>query len=65
MVYKNIFPLFLNKTTCQFTVWAPKAESVQLLLQGHDQPYDMHREKFGYGKSQLKTFHRVRGTIIS
>ncbi len=48
MIYKTVFPLYKNRNTCQFSIWAPKANSIQLLITGHDQPYDMHRQDYGY-----------------
>ncbi len=48
MIYKTIFPVFPDKTTCKFNVWAPKAKTLQLLITGHEQLYDMQRENFGY-----------------
>lgn len=54
MIYKTIFPLFIDKTACKFSVWAPKAKSLQLWIEGNEQPYDMHREEFGYWTSTVE-----------
>ncbi len=54
MIYKTVFPLFIDKTTCRFSVWAPKAETLHLIIIGHDQPHKMHREKFGYWNVAVK-----------
>ncbi len=48
MIYKTIFPTFLNKTTCRFRVWAPKAKSLQLIITGDNKHHDMKKEAFGY-----------------
>ncbi len=48
MMYKTLFPTFPEKTTCRFDVWAPKAKTLKLIIEGHDKPYEMKKEAFGY-----------------
>lgn len=33
---------------CEFTVWAPLSETVQLMLSGYEEPITMNRDEFGY-----------------
>lgn len=48
MIYKTVFPIFINNNTCRFCVWAPKAETLHLVIEGHEQPYKMQKEAFDY-----------------
>ena len=40
--------------TCLFTVWAPFADQVQLLIKGQDKPLDMVKDRFGYWEKEIK-----------
>lgn len=54
MIIKTIFPLFSENSTCQFSTWSSKANALRLLIEGHAEPYDMHREKFGFWTATVK-----------
>ena len=54
MIYKTVFPLFLNKDTVKFSVWAPGAKMLQLQILDKEHPYDMHREDFGYWTATIE-----------
>ena len=54
MTYKSIFPVFSDEGTCKFNVWAPKAKSVHLVLQGPEKTIVMNQQDFGYWSLQLE-----------
>jgi maltooligosyltrehalose trehalohydrolase len=47
MIYKTIFPAFIKQNKCVFNIWAPKAKSMELLIQGQE-PFAMNRDEYGF-----------------
>ena len=47
MKYKTVFPV-VDKTNCEFRVWAPKAEVVHLELMESRKLIEMQRQAHGY-----------------
>jgi maltooligosyltrehalose trehalohydrolase len=47
MIYNKIYPEFINKNVCRFSVWAPNATTVHL-LSGEGEPRAMNKQDFGY-----------------
>jgi len=45
---KTIYPVLSERNTCEFTVWAPKAKSMHLVLEETDRHIKMNKQKFGY-----------------
>jgi maltooligosyltrehalose trehalohydrolase len=54
MNYKKIFPVFSDNNTCEFRIWAPKAKSLHLLIEGHSKPIPMNRQNYGYWSNRLE-----------
>ena len=54
MIYKTIYPTFPEKTTCKFITWASKANNLDLLIDGHEKPYEMHRDDFYFWTVTIK-----------
>src|SRR5690554_2297161 len=48
MIYKTIFPIFQDGSTCKFTTWAPKAKSLKLIINGYNKAFEMQQDEFGY-----------------
>ena len=48
MIYKNIFPAFTTRNTCEFNVWAPMAKTVRLVIEGENRKYQLLKQEFGY-----------------
>lgn len=57
MIYKTIFPVFLAENTCQFSVWAPKAHQVNLLVDAMDKPIPMQKQDYGYWRLTVENIH--------
>ncbi len=51
MTEKTIFPTRLKNNDYKFTVWAPKARSVRLLIESPKLEITMNKEEFGYWSS--------------
>ncbi len=48
MIYKSVFPKMSGERTCDFTIWAPKASSMHLIVDKHHQKHEMQKQEFGY-----------------
>ena len=48
MKYQIILPKFSNKNTCDFNVWAPKAESIHLVFEDKNEKYELQKQDLGY-----------------
>jgi len=48
MKYKNIYPAVSDDNSCEFTVWAPKANSMHLVLEETGQKIKMDKQEHGY-----------------
>ncbi|HKJ80279.1 MAG TPA: alpha-amylase family glycosyl hydrolase, partial [Prolixibacteraceae bacterium] len=48
MKHKNIYPVLSNDNSCEFTVWAPKANEMHLLLETANRKIKMNKQEFGY-----------------
>ena len=48
MKYQVVFPKFSNKNTCEFNVWAPKAETVHLIFVDKNEKFELQKQDFGY-----------------
>jgi maltooligosyltrehalose trehalohydrolase len=48
MIYTTVYPVFSDENTIEFRVWAPKAKSMQLVVQNPEKSYEMHQQDFGY-----------------
>lgn len=47
-MYKTIYPVLSERNTCEFTVWAPKADEMHLVLEETGRHIKMNKQKFGY-----------------
>jgi maltooligosyltrehalose trehalohydrolase len=54
MNYKTIFPIFSDNNACEFRIWAPKAKSLNLLIDGQSQPIAMNRQNYGYWSNRIE-----------
>jgi maltooligosyltrehalose trehalohydrolase len=54
MKYKTIFPVFSDKNRCEFRIWAPKAKTLHLLIEGKSQPIAMNRQNYGYWSNRIE-----------
>jgi maltooligosyltrehalose trehalohydrolase len=54
MTYKSIFPVFSDKGTCKFNVWAPKAKSIHLVTQNPEKKFVLQKQEFGYWSLNLE-----------
>ncbi|HKJ41668.1 MAG TPA: hypothetical protein VKA27_06205, partial [Sunxiuqinia sp.] len=57
MIDKTIFPVFLADKTCEFSVWSPKAQQVNLLVDAMDKPIPMLKHDFGYWHMSVENIH--------
>ena len=48
MKLKTIFPEITENTGCKFTVWAPNASDMELILEPSSQKIQINRQKHGY-----------------
>ena len=48
MKHQVIFPRFINKKACEFNVWAPKAETVHLVLEDRKEKFELQKQDYGY-----------------
>jgi maltooligosyltrehalose trehalohydrolase len=54
MKYKKIFPVFSDNNIFEFRIWAPKAKSLHLLIDGQSQPIAMNRQNNGYWSNRIE-----------
>jgi maltooligosyltrehalose trehalohydrolase len=54
MNYKKIFPVFSDNNVCEFRIWAPKAKSLHLVINGQPQPVPMNRQNYGYWSNRIE-----------
>jgi maltooligosyltrehalose trehalohydrolase len=53
MKKKSIFPTFSDKHTCEFNLWAPKAEGVKIIIDSPHREVLMSQEDYGYWNIKL------------
>lgn len=53
-MYKTIVPVLTDDHSCEFTIWAPKANDMHLLLETSGEKIRMNKQEFGYWTCSAK-----------
>ncbi len=48
MIYKTIFPRFIDNNICEFNLWAPKARDIKLVLEDKKEEISLEKKEHGY-----------------